>query len=142
MFVCVASGCYLPIRCWNVTRLGITPPSSISARNSDPFTRFSFSRWIWIFKSYSLINVLTLILSIYKFGLSVCLFVCLYPINVKTAEPIGPKFFVGSRVTPQKVYGWSNFQKFASNLEPFWNLLICCFSPSCLCSWSGGRLYL
>ena len=29
--------------------------------------------------------------SIYKFGLSVCL----YPINVKTAEPIGPKFFVG-----------------------------------------------
>ena len=33
--------------------------------------------------------------SIYRFGLSVCLFVCLsvclYPINVKTAEPIGPK---------------------------------------------------
>ena len=27
--------------------------------------------------------------SIYKFDLSVCL----YPINVKTAEPIGPKFF-------------------------------------------------
>ena len=57
-------------------------------------------------------------LSIYKFGLSVCLFVCLsvclYPINVKTAEPIGPKFFVGSRVTPGKVYGWSNLQKCAS----------------------------
>ena len=32
--------------------------------------------------------------SIYKFSLSVCLFVCLYPINVKTAEPIGPKFCV------------------------------------------------
>jgi len=30
--------------------------------------------------------------------------VSLYPINVKTAEPIGPKFFVGSRVTPGKVY--------------------------------------
>ena len=33
--------------------------------------------------------------SIYKFGLSVCLFVCLfvclYPINVKTAEPINPR---------------------------------------------------
>ena len=43
-----------------------------------------------------------------------CLSVCLYPINVKTAEPIGPKFFVGSRVTPGKVYGSSNFQKFAS----------------------------
>ena len=35
-------------------------------------------------------------------NLSVCLFVCLYPINVKTAEPIGPEFFVGSRVTPGK----------------------------------------
>ena len=28
------------------------------------------------------------------------------PINVKTAEPIGPNFFVGSHVTPGKVYGW------------------------------------
>ena len=43
--------------------------------------------------------------SIYKFSLSVCLFVCLYPINVKTAEPIGPNFVVGPRVTPGKVYG-------------------------------------
>ena len=30
--------------------------------------------------------------------------VCLYPINVKTAEPIGPKFCVGPHVTPGKVY--------------------------------------
>ena len=45
---------------------------------------------------------------IYKFGLSVCLFVCLsvclYPINFKTAEPMGPKFFVGHLGTPGKVY--------------------------------------
>ena len=37
----------------------------------------------------------------------VCLFVCLsvsYTINVKTAEPIGPKFFVGHYVTTGKVY--------------------------------------
>ena len=34
-----------------------------------------------------------------------CLFVCLYPINVKTIEPIGPKFFVGHHETPGKVYG-------------------------------------
>jgi len=38
--------------------------------------------------------------SIYKFGLSVCL----YPINVETAEPIGPTFFVAPRVIPGKVY--------------------------------------
>ena len=54
--------------------------------------------------------------SIYKFGLSVCLFVwlfvCLYPINVKTAEPIGPKFVVGHLGTPGKVYESSKFQIF------------------------------
>ncbi len=42
----------------------------------------------------------------------VCLYVCLCPINVKTSEPIRPKFCVGSRVIPGKVYGWPNFQKF------------------------------
>ena len=30
-----------------------------------------------------------------------CLSVCLYPINVKTAEPIMPKFFVGQYTWPQ-----------------------------------------
>ena len=38
----------------------------------------------------------------------------MYPKNVKMAEPIGPNFFVGPRVTPRKVYGLSNFQNFAS----------------------------
>ena len=42
-----------------------------------------------------------------------CLSVCLYPLNVKTAKPIGHKFFVGPRATPGKVYGWSNFLTFA-----------------------------
>jgi len=59
--------------------------------------------------------------------LSVCLFVCLYPINVKTAEPIGAKFFVGQIGTPGKVYEWSKFQIFVSikirsslNFLKFW----------------------
>jgi len=43
-----------------------------------------------------------------------CLSLCLYPINVKTAEPIGPKFFVGHLGTPWKVYEWSKFQIFVS----------------------------
>ena len=34
----------------------------------------------------------------------VCLFVCLYPINVNTAEPIGLKFCVRSHVSP-----WGRF---------------------------------
>ena len=38
------------------------------------------------------------------FDLSVCLSVCFYPKNVKTAKPIGPKFFVGHHVTTGKVY--------------------------------------
>ena len=59
--------------------------------------------------------------------LSGCLFVCLYPINVKTAEPIGPKFFMGHHVTTGKVYEWSKFQIFVSikirsslNFQKFW----------------------
>ena len=47
--------------------------------------------------------------------LSGCLFVCLYPINFKTAESIGPKFCLGLYMSPKKVYGWSKFQNFASN---------------------------
>ena len=61
---------------------------------------------------FNLLSFPLLYISIYKCGLSVCLFVCLfvclsvclYPINVKTAEPIGPKFFVGHLRTPGKVY--------------------------------------
>ena len=36
--------------------------------------------------------------------LSVCMSVCLYPINVKSAEPIRPNFCVGLYMTPRKVY--------------------------------------
>ena len=32
-------------------------------------------------------------------------FACLYPIKVKTAEQLGPKFVVGLHVTPGKIYG-------------------------------------
>ena len=39
-----------------------------------------------------------------------CLSVCLYPINVKTAEPIRPKFCVGPHVASGKVYGQSEFK--------------------------------
>ena len=46
--------------------------------------------------------------------LFVCLSVCLYPTNVKTAEPIGPKFFVGHLGTPGMVYEKSKFQIFVS----------------------------
>ena len=38
--------------------------------------------------------------------------VCLCPINVKTAEPIGQKLCVGPHMTPGNVYEWS---KLASN---------------------------
>ena len=60
-------------------------------------------------------------------ALFVYLSVCLYPINVKTAEPIWPKFFVGHHVTTGKVYEWSKFQIFVSikiwsslNFLKFW----------------------
>ena len=40
---------------------------------------------------------------IYVACVFVCLFVYLYPINVKTVEQIGPKFCVGHHKTPGKV---------------------------------------
>ena len=53
--------------------------------------------------------------SIYKLCSSVflfiCLFVCLYPINIQTAEPIGPNFFVVPHMIPGKVYGWLEFKQ-------------------------------
>ena len=56
-----------------------------------------------------------------------CLFVCLFVCIVKTAEPIGPKFFVGHHVTTGKVYEWLKFQIFVSikirsslNFWKFW----------------------
>ena len=36
----------------------------------------------------------------YMFTLAVCLFVCLCPINVKSAEPIGPEIFLATYMTP------------------------------------------
>ena len=49
------------------------------------------------------------LLNVYIHCLSVCfrLFVRLYAINVKTAEPIGSEFCVGPHMTPGKVYGFS-----------------------------------
>ena len=59
-------------------------------------------------------NVLILqVISIYKYIL--CMSVCLLPINVKTAKPIGPTSFVGPHMTPGKVYGCSKLEKFVSN---------------------------
>jgi hypothetical protein len=37
--------------------------------------------------------------------------VCLYPINVKTAGPIGPNFCVGPHLTPGRVYGITILEK-------------------------------
>ena len=37
--------------------------------------------------------------------------VCLYQINVKTAEPIGPKFCVEPCITPRKVNDAQNYKK-------------------------------
>ena len=49
----------------------------------------------------------------------------MYPINVQTAEPIGPKFHVGHHITPGKVYERAKFQKLASNKIRFsLNLII------------------
>ena len=65
-----------------------------------------FNNWILyiLFLVYLYINLASLF---------VCLSVFLYPIHVKTAEPMGPKFFVGHLGTPGKVYESSKKSKIA-----------------------------
>ena len=47
--------------------------------------------------------------------LSCLFFVCLYSINVKRAQPIGPKFCVGPNMALWKVYECLKFQKIPSD---------------------------
>ena len=57
--------------------------------------------------------------SIYIYMYFACMSVCLFVSkNVKTAEPIGPNFFVVPHMTKGR-YRWSKFQKFASNKTRF-----------------------
>ena len=43
--------------------------------------------------------------------LGVCLSVCLYPVNVKTTNPIRLKFCLGPHMTLGKVYGTSKLKE-------------------------------
>ena len=76
------------------------PSISLSNQSYESFNRH-YQR-MEIFTSTKTI-VLKLI-HICLYTLLVCLSACLYPINVKTAEPIGPKFCVGLCMPPGKVY--------------------------------------
>ena len=63
-----------------------------------PFNKTNINR-VFLFHISIYINLACLSVRVFVY-----LFVFLYPINVKTAEPIGPKFFVGHHVTTGKVY--------------------------------------
>jgi len=76
-------------------------------------------------KTWTAISIY-LSIDIYILCLSVCFF-CLYPINLETAEPIGPKFFGKPHMTPGKVYRRSKIQKLASKKlfkNKFWKFTI------------------
>ena len=81
--------------------------------NISPFLVFTESE---VFKNLE-------IETIYLFETFIlCLSVWLYPINVKTAEPIGPKFCVGPHIIPGKVYGCSELQKILFCLLLFYTI--------------------
>jgi len=63
--------------------------------------------------------------SIYIFCLSVCVLVCLLVSNKRqNGWTDQAQLFYGTfRMTPGKVYGWSNFQKFATNKIQFLKIL-------------------
>ena len=56
-------------------------------------------------------NVLFYYMDIYFACLGVCLFFCLYPINVKTAEPIGPTLFCETLRNPREGLWMIEFSK-------------------------------
>ena len=76
--------------------------------------KVGITSWFKFFIFSETLKNYSLYINLYLYINLACLFVCLYPINVKTAEPIGPKFFVRHHVTTGKVYKWSKFQIFVS----------------------------
>ena len=58
-------------------------------------------------------------ISIYSYTLLVFVFVCLYPLNVKTAEPIEPKIVEAICMTAGKVYGWSKLKYSESQINKY-----------------------
>ena len=72
-----------------------------------------------VLQSKKVYNQLIFLNIYYTLCLSVCLFVCIKPINAKTAKLIGPKFFMGPNMIPEKVYVWLDLNKCAFNKFSF-----------------------
>ena len=66
---------------------------------------FEFGSGVLRFTDYRKTDKPTSKSNLFILCLSVCSFVYLYPLNVKTAKSIRPKFCVGPHLTPGKVYG-------------------------------------
>ena len=61
-----------------------------------------------------------IIFTLHIVSLSVCLFVCLYPINIKTAGLTDrAQFFVGPHMTPGNVYGCSKLKNLCTKVFDF-----------------------
>ena len=61
-----------------------------------------------------LLKLFPLYCTVLDYTVLYCTSICMYSMNVETAEPTGPKFSVGPYMAPKKVCRWSIFQKFAS----------------------------
>ena len=71
-------------------------------------------------------DMFALICCIYFTCLVFCLFICLYPINVKAGKPIHPKCCVGPHLTPREGF-WTmdiNFLNVPIQIEILYNLRI------------------
>ena len=92
---------------WNFPSLKGLNLELLGIKNSGKFSsvhdKYSLSMKIPLCL-WNLWNILSINFFYIKFSLSGCLFDYLYPINVKTAEPIGPNLCVGPHVTSGKVY--------------------------------------
>ena len=120
------------IHIFNVTCVGPGIASSISRTGFTVYFSYNISRiftyGIFLFlQPFGGSNIILIILvnqARYFTGLYGCLYACLNPINVKTAEPIVLKFCLEPSMTPRKVYGCSKLQKLPQkNSNPRKNII-------------------
>ena len=94
--------------------------------------RFHFFASVCFFSCFTILCSSNFLISLFKFSFTfllhiyiyIYLLVCLFVSNKRqNGWTVRPQFFVGPRVTPEKVCGWSNFQKFPSNKIRFLKIL-------------------
>ena len=122
LFTCVVRILYIYTS--KIRKINYLPKTHVYSKKLDK-EQFDFNFWIC--------DCFYRFIFIYIYTLLVCLFVCLYPINVKTAEPIAPKFLWDFAKPQGSFVADLIFKKCTSNKMQcvIYNLMCSVFSTIC-----------